>query len=91
MSTQSNIADILGEMANRPITNESKLVRVLRHFSKNNVPLAVCADNRHTGRKLSTLKRYACHLSLKFPDWVPRHMRPKREKKAKKASEVISA
>lgn len=83
MNHQSDIADILGEMANGPIVSESKLITVLRHFSAHNVPLAVCADARHTGRKLSTLKRYACELSLKFPDWVPRHMRPKKEKKSK--------
>lgn len=85
MSEQSDIRDILGEMAAGPITSESKLVQVLKHFSAHNVPLKTCADNRHTGRKISTLKRYACDLSLKFPDWVPMHMRPKKEKKAKKA------
>jgi hypothetical protein len=85
MTEQSDIRDILGEMANGPITNESKLVQVLRHFSAHNVPLKTCADNRHTGRKISTLKRYACRLSLKFPDWVPMHLRPKKAKKAKAA------
>lgn len=85
MSEQSDIADILGEMARGPITCESKLERVLRHFSAHSVPLETCADKRHTGRKLSTLKRYACRMDLKFPDWVPRHLRPKKEKKAKAA------
>lgn len=84
MSEQSDIRDILGETAAGPITNESKLIQVLKHFSAKNIPLATCADKRHTGRKISPLKRYACDLSLKFPDWVPRHMRPKKEKKRKR-------
>lgn len=85
MSEQSDIRDILGEMASGPITCDTKLVQVLKHFSAKGVPLSTCADRRHTGRKLSTPKRYACEYSLKFPDWVPRHMRPKKEKKAKAA------
>lgn len=83
MGEQSDIRDILGEMAAGPITNESKLEQLLKHFSAHNIPLATCADKRHLGRKVSTLRRYACRMSLKFPDWVPMHMRPNKEKKAR--------
>lgn len=78
MSEQSDIRDILGEMASGPIINESKLLQVLKHFSAKGVPLKTCADNRHTGRKISTLKRYACEYSLKFPDWIPRHIKKRK-------------
>lgn len=52
MSEQSDIRDILGEMAAGPITSESKLVQVLRHFSAHNVPLKTCNANKTERRKL---------------------------------------
>lgn len=77
MSAQSDIRDILGEMASGPIITESKLVQLLKRFSAVGLPIAICADQRHLGRKVDTLKRYARQHDLKFPDYVPRHLRPK--------------
>lgn len=87
MNTQSDISDILGQMTvgKMVMGGGSKLEQLLKHFSANDIPLAICADGRHLGRQPDTLKRYARRLNLKFPDYVPRHMRPKREKKAKAA------
>lgn len=86
MIDQSDIRDILGEMASGPITCESKLERLLRHFATHSIPLSTCADKRHLGRKVETLRRYACRMDLKFPDYVPMHLRPKKEKKPKRAT-----
>lgn len=83
MNQQSDIADILGAMANGPIVgggHTGRVGEVLRHFSRAAIPLTTCADGRHLGLKVSTLKRYACRLSLKFPDYCPRHMKPKKAK-----------
>jgi hypothetical protein len=85
MGTQSDIADILGEMARGPITCESKLERLLRHFAAHKIPLTICADKRPLGRAVNTLQRYARRMDLKFPDYVPMHLRPKKEKAAKRS------
>jgi len=41
---QSDIADILGEMQRGPITSESKLERLLRHFAAKSIPLSTCGE-----------------------------------------------
>lgn len=87
MSEQSDIRDILGEIANAPICSDSKLVRLLKRFSKIGLPLKTCADKQHLGREIDTLKRYARRHDLKFPDYVPRHLKPKKEKKKRARSE----
>jgi hypothetical protein len=61
---------------------------VLQHLHKAGCTLAQCADNKRMGRSLETLKPYARRLSLAFPDYVPLHMRPKKEPKAKKPRKV---
>jgi hypothetical protein len=80
MIEQSDIRDILGEMAAERMGGSSKLERLLKHFSAKGIPLETCADHRHLGRAVSTLKRYARLLDLTFPDYVPRHLQPKKAK-----------
>lgn len=84
MSAQSDIADILGKMTEGPkkTGGGSKLEQLLHHFSATGKPLSALADHRYLDRKVSTLKRYACRLSLKFPDYCPRHLKPKKAKAA---------
>lgn len=90
MSTaQKDIRDFLGEIqqssnlfADRPFAD--RIGEILRHFHAGGLTLAVCADSRHLNRALSTCKAYARDLSLAFPDYVPRHMKPKKEPKAPK-------
>lgn len=86
MSQQSDIADILGRISAAPMrgtSGRSRVGEVLTHFSQAGLTIRVCADARHLGRAISTLKKYARRLNLKFPDYCPRHMKPKKAKKAR--------
>lgn len=68
------------DLGTAPFIGKSTVRRVellLRHFHELGLPLAVCADRKHLGRKVVTLKGYARRLGLAFPDYVPR---PKKEK-----------
>lgn len=58
-----------------------KVEQILRHFCAAGLTLETCADTRHMGRAMSTLKRYARRLDLKFPDYCPRHLRRKKRRK----------
>lgn len=83
---QSDIADILGQMASGPIIGErsKKFEIILRHFSKVGMSIKTAGDFRHLDRATSTLKRYARRWDLKFSDYVPMHLRPKKAKAAKR-------
>lgn len=77
----------LDELMNGPIVGSNhrrRMDAVLQHLHKTGHTLASCAGPLRMGRSVDTLKPYARRLSLAFPDYVPRHMRPKKEKKAKK-------
>lgn len=83
MNRQSDISDILGQMASGAFAGHgpNKVEQVLKHFASAGLERKTCADERHLGRKVETLKRYARRLNLKFPDYVPRHLKPKKVKK----------
>jgi hypothetical protein len=82
MNAQSDISDILGKMTSGPlVAGTNKVGEVLKHFASAGLERKTCADDRHLGRSVSTLKRYACRLNLKFPDYCPRHLKPKKAKK----------
>lgn len=84
--TQTDIRDFLTEAQGgkglwNSESHKEKIGDCLRHFAANGVPLSVCSDKRHLDRAVSTLKKYARELGLKFPDYTSRAM-----KKAEKAA-----
>jgi hypothetical protein len=85
---QSDIADILGELQRGPILNEhrDKIDALMRHFARAGLTIATVCDARHLDRAVSTVRGYARELDLIFPDYTPRHLRPKKEPKRKKAA-----
>lgn len=86
--TQMDIREICEELQQGPLlsAHRAKIEAVMRHFAKAGLTLATCADERHLGRALSTLKGYCRDFRLRFPDYVPWDMRTAEEKKRKKAA-----
>lgn len=63
---------------NGPIIGPSHAKRMealLRHFRACGLPLSTCADRKHLGRTVATLKGYCRRIGLAFPDYTPRAMR----------------
>lgn len=87
MNVQTDIRDVLTELQDAReigMGHVDKLTFCLRHWAANGVPLSTCADSRHLNRSISTLRRYASNLGLRFPDWVPMALRTKEERKRKR-------
>lgn len=60
------------------------LIRLLKHYAqKGDMPLETLASSKYLGRALSTLKQKCRENDLKFPDYVPRHLKEKKEKAKK--------
>ncbi len=80
------IGDEMGTIANGPLlgSHKARMNALLRHFHGGGLTLEICADKKHLGRKVSTLKPYVRRLALAFPDYVPMALRPKKEKATKK-------
>lgn len=84
---QTDIGEILTDMASGPRIggHVSKMETLMRHFSSRGVSLETAADSKHLNRSPETLQRYARRLGLKFVDYVPMALRPKKPKPEKKA------
>lgn len=83
---QSDIQDIIGAIASSPVigTNHTRQMNALmRHFCAAGLTVEQCADRQHLNKAVSTVRAFARKLNLSFPDYVPRHLRPKKEKKAR--------
>lgn len=79
----TDMAEILGAVeSNGPALNSyaAKMNALLTYFAERQIPLAVAADRRHLNRSVGTLRKRARMLGLQFPDYVPRALRPKKEK-----------
>lgn len=84
MSEQTDIRDILGEIASSgPInTNWRERIKTLmEHFAARKIPIKICADSRHLNKSVSTVKGYARDFRLRFPDYVPMDLRTAEELK----------
>lgn len=84
MSTQTDIRDILGEIASSgPIHTDfkSRIKTLMEHFAARNISIETCADNRHLNRSVSTVKGYAREFRLRFTDYVPMDLRTPEELK----------
>lgn len=70
-------------ISNGPIlgSHTKRMEALIRHFHGAGLTLAVCADGKHLGRKIETLKPYVRALNLSFPDYVPLALRPPKEPK----------
>lgn len=81
MDAQSRLA--VQQTMDGPILSQHrrKIVALLRHFAFVGLTLEECADAQHLSRSIKTLQRYACKESIEFPDYTPRHLKPKAEKK----------
>ncbi len=88
MIEQTDIEDIIGEIASSKVigTNHARqMAALMRHFASAGLTVEQVADGKHLNKAVSTIQAYARKLNLAFPDYVPRHLRPKKEKKAKAA------
>lgn len=81
MDRESAFAPFLKDVRNVAFmgSHRRRMEALLLHFHKAGIPLSVCADSRHLGRKVSTLKPYVRRLRITFPDYVPLCLRPKKE------------
>lgn len=70
----------LAAISNGPMlgTHRARMDALLRHFHAAGLTLAVCADSKHLGRKVETLKPYVRRIGVAFPDYVPLALRPKK-------------
>lgn len=80
MNAQVSMKSVLDEAANSKqlFDHQHKIAHILRHFSENGLSLAVAGDEQHLNRSESTLKRYCRKFQVKFPDYVPMSMRPRK-------------
>lgn len=78
---------LLNDLANGPMigTHPRRMNALLLHFHKAGLTLETCADSKHLGRSMSTLKAYVRRLKIAFPDYVPLALRPPKPPKEKKA------
>jgi hypothetical protein len=80
---QSDIRDFLEELQRGPMISEqrAKIEACMRHFQKAGLTIATCADARHMGRSVATVKGYARQFGLRFPDYIPMALRTAEEMK----------
>jgi hypothetical protein len=82
---QVDIADIIGKLAESPVRGSAyhrQVEALFRHFAANGKTLETVRDHRHLDMSEHTARAYAREFKLSFPDYVPRELRPKKEKKA---------
>lgn len=87
MIEQSDIADIIGKLADSPVRGTAykrQLEALFRHYHRLGKSLETVRDDRHLGLSEVYAKQYAREFGLVFSDYVPRAMRPKKEGAASK-------
>jgi hypothetical protein len=85
---QIDIADIIGKLAQSPVRGTAyhrQLEELFRLFAGRGVALETVRDAQHLAMSEHTARAYAREFKLSFPDYVPRELRPKKEKKAEAA------
>lgn len=86
---QMDIADIIGKLASSPVRGTAyhrQVEALYRHFASHAIPLETVRDEKHLDLSEATARAYARQFNLAFPDYVPRSLRPKKEKPMRKAA-----
>lgn len=81
MIEQSDIADIVGRLADSPVVGTAykrQVKELFCFYSRGGVPLATVCDSQHLDLSEATAKKYAREFKLAFPDYIPRELRPKK-------------
>lgn len=80
VSIQSDIADIIGRLAQSPVHGsvyKHQVKEFFHYYSVGGVLLEIVRDSKHLDMSDATAKRYAREFKLKFPDYIPRALREK--------------
>lgn len=64
-------------------SHRNRLKALMLHFAEAKTPIRTVASAKYLGRSVDTIKTYCRRYEIALVDWTPRHMRPKKEKKAK--------
>ncbi len=83
MMEQVEMFDVAPQADERPSQHAKRIQSILRLYSERGLALETLADHKHLGLTLKTLQKYSRRAGVKFSDYVPRSMRPKKEKKAR--------
>jgi hypothetical protein len=84
MSNELLFREMLQEFADEGVhsTKHAKVTEaILRWAAGRGIPLATCAGPKFMDRKLRTLKQHVRRIGdISFVDYVPRKLKPKKEK-----------
>ncbi len=73
------------EMPPKPMTPHAVTTKaLLQHAVAQGWTLEYCSTQKIMNRKRRTLEGYARRFNLTFPDYTPRKLKPKKQRKAKK-------